>query len=209
MAVGSSAGEKWSVEKREQVSKLLKRFNAIGCREKDVKQLICELGIDAQWVCDPTMLLTPEEWRNMIIEPSVKDYVFVYYPNAALLEAAHKYAKERGLTVFVLNIAKLKTGEKNIYPNSPAEWMGIIANAEAIFTDSYHGLLFSLYFNRPVWTTCMSNRQKSVVEKLNLSNVILNEDSNLENEINYKEINQNMSIFRNETLEFLKKIFFE
>ena len=26
---------------------------------------------------------------------------------------------------------------------------------------------------------------------------------------NYKEINQNMSIFRNETLEFLKKIFFE
>ena len=55
----------------------------------------------------------------------------------------------------------------------------------------------------------MSNRQKSVVEKLNLSNVILNEDPNLENEINYKEINQNMSIFRNETLEFLKKIFFE
>lgn len=209
VAVGSSAGEKWAVEKREQVSKLLKRFNAIGCREKDVKQLICELGIDAQWVCDPTMLLTPEEWRNMIVEPSVKDYVFVYYPNAALLEAAHKYAKKRGLKVFVLNIAKLKTGEKNIYPNSPAEWMGIIANAEAIFTDSYHGLLFSLYFNRPVWTTCMSNRQKSVVEKLNLSNVMLNEDPNLENEINYEEINKNMSMFRNETLEFLKNIFFE
>lgn len=208
VAVGSSAGEKWPEEKREQVKLLLDRFNGIGCREKDVQQLICDLGIESQWVCDPTMLLTPDEWRTMATEPIRKGYVFVYYPNPALLEAAHKYANKRNLEVLVLNIAKLKTGEQNVYPNSPAEWMGIIANSEAVFTDSYHGLLFSMYFERPVWTTCMSNRQKSVVERLNLSGILLSQNLNLKNNLNYDFILNKMSLFREESLEFLKKNLF-
>ncbi|WP_088188415.1 polysaccharide pyruvyl transferase family protein [Desulfosporosinus sp. FKA] len=202
---GSSIGAEWSADKKEEICSFLQKYKLLSTREQDTCLFIeNEYGLKCECVVDPTMLFTPEQWDKYTKPIEAKNYVFVYFPYPEILIAAKKYAQRHGKKVIVIGFKTTKgTCNKALY--SPAEWMSYIKSADAIFTDSYHGLLFSLYFEKKVWTNNQGNRIISLLEKLGLKDCLIQRDPDFENKINYFECYEHINKMREESMFFLSK----
>lgn len=145
--------EKFSVA----VKPLLSHFDAISVREKSGLKILKKIGIkDAVHVCDPTFLLTPDEYLGLFKDEKVvlpeNNYVFVYELSAASslnIKKIKTWAYKHGLDVVYVTGHGKCTSEKRIFPSVP-QWMKLIANARYVITNSFHGAVFSLFFHRPV-----------------------------------------------------------
>lgn len=205
ISYGSSIGDVWSKDEEETVKEFLKSYESLSVREEDTCQFIRnELQLPCRVVADPTMLLTGKEWEKFSKKTSYKDYVLVYFANKPILKAAQDYAEKRDKTVLVMNWDVPTKGYKNIHPYSPDEWIGLFHNCDAVFTNSYHGLLFSLYFNKPVWTANSGNRQKTILSRLGINEALITEENRCDSEIfNFQEIELKLEKIRSESIEYL------
>ena len=207
VSYASSAGKTFATSEIDRIVPILSRFSYISSREKDTCELLSNcLNCDCHFVPDPTMLLSSKEWDEYVTVPKDTDYVLVYFPYKKIMDAARQYAKIHNKKIVVIPIPFL-TGIFNgkiIY--SPGEFLGLIKNAFAVFTDSYHGFLFSLYFNKKVWTNNKSNRIASLINELSLEGCYIENDLAFEQVINYDEINKKIELKRQVGIEFLKTV---
>lgn len=203
---GSSIGDKWEGKDMVKIRFLLSRYDKLSVREKDTCHDIQNMGLKCKYVVDPTMLISSEEWRNEAYIPKQKGYVLVYFASKEIINNAKKYAKKHGLKVVYITSDYPKPHVINVSPNTPPEWIGYFFNASAIFTNSFHGLLFSLYFKKPVWSANYGNRIVSLLETLGLSYRLLKNDSNLDSTIEYNDVTNKIEIMRQDSLNYLMSI---
>ncbi len=207
ISYGSSIGGIWSVKQIDGIKKYLSKYDSIAVREKDTCQTMeKDLKLSCTTVVDPTMLCTADDWNRYTTDGKDSNYVLVYFPTNELIEAARKYSLEHAKKLIILQ-TRLPFKRKNskiIY--SPSEWMSYIKYADAVFTDSYHGLLFSLYFNKPVWTNNNSNRISTLLEELGLETCYIKNDEELKNKIDYDRCNRKIEKMRNNSLDYLKSV---
>ena len=80
-------------------AKHLKRYNTIAVREDSAVELMEKLGIRAEQVVDPTLLLSADEWRKISIQKSKRKYILVYqlHNDPKLGEYAQKVAADKKL----------------------------------------------------------------------------------------------------------------
>lgn len=204
ISFASSIGGSWTGTQINKAKEALKRYQAISVREKDTCEIIYnQLGIPCEVVCDPTMLLTPSEWFKLTTPVEIQNYVVVYFPYKEILTAAELYAGKTGKQLIILGTVFpwKKKNYKTIY--SPQQWMSYIKYADAVFTDSYHGLLFSLYFNRPVWTNNKNNRIATLLKELQLENCYIENDPKFCNQIDYKICNEILEKKREKSINYL------
>lgn len=205
----SSIGEKWQEDDVKRVRTLLSKYRILSTRETDTSEYLTNLlGKQCDCVPDPTILLKPEYWRNMAPTTEESNYVLVYFPCKDILQAAQEYAKRNRLRVIVINnslpIMKSNIVNKAIY--DPLDWLALINGATAVFTNSYHGFLFSLYFNKPVWTNKPGNRFVSLLEKFELKHCYIYQDKDLKNKIDYQLVNNKLYEMRKVGLEYVERI---
>ena len=154
-AFASSIGEKWKEEEWEEISGLLGRFDSIAVREKQSAEWIkeiCDLGVDT--VCDPTMLLTRQEWEGFCGERKIKEkYILVYFmdKDGIIVRDALEIGKKYNLPVYYVGYTNKLKGVKRYIIHDPSDFVSVIKNAEMTFCGSYHGTLFSLYMNTPFY----------------------------------------------------------
>lgn len=151
-AYASSAGSVWSREELPSVCNLLARFQHIGVREYEIQQTLGKgLGIPADFVGDPTMLLEPEYWKRMAAPRLIHEaYVLVYFcdKDLKIYEDAVRYGKEHNLPVYQISYSWVPKTMKPLRPARAEDFLSLILNADTVFTASYHGMLFSLYFEK-------------------------------------------------------------
>lgn len=166
LAFSSSVGTKWSEEASKKIKPLIDRFEQISVREQLAQDWIYDLtGKTVSVTCDPTMLLPSEYWQKQIkgIKRLPYKYVFVYMSvGNTTIDDAKEYAKKYDLKVVFLNYYLHKKEVKNLKANTINEWLALIANAEAVFTASYHGLLFSLYYHKNVFYYNRGNTSRMI-----------------------------------------------
>ena len=90
-------------------------------------------------------------FTQIFIQSKDKDYVLVFpfRNDSPCISAARAYAEKTGLPL--INLAYMVDhvdGAKNVKNVSPEEWGGYVAHAQKVFTDSFHGMVFSLIFHR-------------------------------------------------------------
>lgn len=152
----SSIGTKWNENEGREICDLLKRFIKISVREQLAADWINEqAGIRVSVTCDPTMLWNRQYWerfQDRSVVPS-EEYILIYLvnPDNKNIIDGIKYGKEHNCRVYFINFFRHIPGTISIRPDSIQKWIALIANAKAVFTASYHGLLFSLYFHRNVF----------------------------------------------------------
>ena len=140
--------------KEKKITEYLKTFSNISVRESQGQQFIKKLiGKNVPVVIDPTLLLSTSIWNEYAIAPEIEeDYILCYLltPNSKYLQAVSKFAKEKGLDVVIVPTTKgpFDTGFKEIIGIGPAEWLGLIQNSKYVFTDSFHGYIFSSLFHK-------------------------------------------------------------
>lgn len=203
---GSSIGGKWGNEDMNKVRMLLSRYDRLSVRESDTCELIRKLGLDCSLVVDPTMLLAPDFWLGLTSTPSENNYVLVYFPTVENLKAAKDYARKNKKRVLVMNWYRKIKGVKNISPDSPIDWLTYIRYADAVFTDSYHGMLFSIYYNVPFWIGNDGNRITSFLQAFGLDNRMINNDPYFESQIDFERSKKIMGDLRRESIKYIKDI---
>lgn len=197
---------------REQLSK----FRYISVREK-TGQNICkeQLGLAAEVVLDPTLLLTKEEWRELLnIQSNNKKYILFYAfgSNKNLLATAKRLSKLTGLPIYNISVRVNDFfGNKVIKSAGPKDWVELFYNAAFVVTDSFHATAFSINFNKPFYSFSYNKRGSRITDLLNMLglqerfNPAL-EDVNLSMEADYNPINRKLEEERKRSLAFIQKI---
>ena len=200
---GSSIGVKLKRQWEKQFKQNLRRFVAISVREPDTQERIRKMGFPCEYVADPTMLLNFREWQKEIRSVPESGYVLAYFPYPSILESARRYARISKKRLIVLRTGMISRIEnKTIY--SPEEWLSYVYGADAVFTDSYHGLLFSLYFHKPCWTNNQGNRVQTLLEEFGLQKCYIDNDPEFQNSIPFDKCEEQMQAFRIKSMMFLK-----
>ena len=209
----SSVGEMWNTDELKEVAHWLERFDSIAVREQQSADWIMQVtSREAKVVCDPTMLLTANEWRLMTSPRQIKEkYIFVYFMDAEgkIIEDAKKLGNRLGLHVYYAGLTNKMQGVRSLSISNPSEFMSAIANAEIVMCGSYHGTLFSLYFNKPFYYYYKhsASRLQYLSELFHLENRFgPGSDFNNVYDIDYHSINKKMDELRLMGIEYLTTI---
>jgi len=165
IAFSSSVGERWPDRCDEKIGSLLKSFDFLSVREQLSAGWIAGLiGREVSTTCDPTMLWEEGFWmkyNDRKLAPE-GNYILAYFrtDNKSTVRDAAAYGRKKNLPVYYINYNHAEPDVKNIRPESVEEWISLFVNADTIFTASYHGLLFSLYFNRPFFWYNRANKAR-------------------------------------------------
>lgn len=123
----------------------LSQFKAISVREQSSISKL-DLPKDTKILPDPVFLLDEGQWKNVASKKKhKKKYVFVYLiqEDVNVLNAATQYAQQ-----YNYDIITNKKSIGFIMNNSPDCFLEWIENAEAIFTNSFHGTAFSIIYQK-------------------------------------------------------------
>ena len=141
-----------------QYRKLLSDFHFISVREESGAQLLRgKCGIkEVTTVLDPTLLLNPSEYTK--IEKKVKNpnnFIFCYFlnDNNEYERRVRVYAKQNDQSIVGWSAKEKDTSYLGNYKwIGPQEFLWLIHHAKCVFTDSYHGTIFSLLYHKPFYT---------------------------------------------------------
>ncbi len=149
----SVAIQDFSSQGEDFLSRYLRTFPVISVREKQTVEKLHQLtGKPVLQHLDPTLLLTKENWKQ-ISSSSVSQgkYILLYLMdgNSKIIDFTERLSKHTGLKVIHISASlHPKTPFKTICA-TPQQWVGYFLGATYIVTNSFHGLAFSLNFNKP------------------------------------------------------------
>lgn len=140
-------------------SKYLKDFAYISCREKtgcDILKNI--LSKEITQVVDPTLLLSPDEWRKIAKYPAKTNRAVVCYilgEKDCIVEFAKNIAcaVNQKLIVITSSPSIIRRYKKYVASGiGPREFVGLLDRCSCFITDSFHGTIFSINFNKPFFS---------------------------------------------------------
>ena len=212
ISYAASIGNPWNENEKKQVAPLLQKFNHIAVRENESAEWVKDAsGCDASVVCDPTMLLTAEEWRKIagVKTKQNKDYILVYFTKGDCLKSAIAYSQKAGLKLKVIGYGVSRTKDyKYVSPHSLGEFLSLIDNAAIVFTASYHGFLFSTYFNRPFvyFNISHPSRMTTIARRLGVDHLDATHQMPVSITCDYTEVNRNLQAYREQSVNLLRKM---
>lgn len=223
----SLAVKSLSDEKEKEYRKKLSNFSFLSCREQDGAQLLSRITQkEVKCVLDPTLLLSAKEWGKYCeFEIPKEPYILVYFlgEKSEHRRAVEKIQKLTNWKIISLPAAYLET-ENNDYKKvwgGPKEFLSLIRGAALICTDSFHGTMFSINFQRNFFSFCKSSdseessensRLYSALNIFGLSNRIIHNMDNLTAEdisIDYKNVIPILEEQRRDSIEYLENMLFE
>lgn len=214
IAYASSAGSIWEEKNKEQVIALLNQFQNIGVREESVSETLESwLNREIDFVCDPTMLIESQQWDALSEDRIIKsDYILCYFSDkdGKIYQDAIRYGKERNIPVYVIAYHRVPRGLKVVHPTRFEEFLSLIKYAHTVFSASYHGLLFSLYFNKNLYyyNRGWKARMESITNYLEIQSREEYNSVMIEQPLDYNRINLKMNEFRCKSKEKLKEYLF-
>lgn len=202
----------------EKTKKYINKFNKLLVREQQGKEIIKEmLRKNADVVLDPTLLFDKEEWINLlnIQKKTIKnDYILLYIiaPNKSIIKFTKKLAKKKNCKIIYINDSYKKIfGMRNIWHCTPKEFLEYIYNAKYIVTTSFHGVAFSINFEKEFFYALSSekgnfnSRIENLIQILKINNRNINTNHNIDQKLDYNEISKNLTIERNKSKLLLKE----
>ena len=196
----------------------LSKLEQISVREEDGARIVKELtGQDAVVVLDPTLLLSGEKWDDLInankIKPIKDDYIFLYFlhqPNQTLKKKIDDFAKKHNYKIYhVMGDTYDKTHQTPTVP----EFLARIRHAKMVFTDSFHGTIFSIIFHVPFAVfnrqdAKMSSRINTLLKTAGLSSNAATDKSDFDKLLttNFLNVNQKIAKERRKSLDFLRGV---
>lgn len=152
--------------------KRLQSFSSISVREKSLKSYLesfSNLHIDV--VIDPTLLLSKEEWLNLMPQKRIikKRYVLLYQARGnkkAIYDKAKELADKIGVDVYDASGMNYRIKKNNVQYVNPIEFLNLVYYAEAVVTVSFHGTALSVILEKPFYSIRLNDGRDGRVEDL-------------------------------------------
>lgn len=212
----SSVDEMWY----PVLEKNLKTFRKIILREKAGAQIVQSLLPDCKCdtIADPVFLKSRQEWSNLAVEPTCKNYILVYQQSVTktVVKIARKLAKQKNLKLIFIPfpIGAVAAGKyKTNY--SPTEWLGLIQYADYVVTDSFHGAALSIVLNTDFFVSLSGVGMKTgcrireLLDKMGLQDRYIDDIEKLnsaDRTIDWENVNQIISNERERAFAYLEEI---
>ena len=210
---GASLGDKnWKFTKEEDkiIKPLIKNFNGISVRENcSIKLIESHLGFKPELVLDPTFLIDKKYYLNLIknfkvVNTIEKSFIFIYtLTHSKEFKMLIKNIVEKyNYKIYLIDTKVINQIQKFIYG---------IYKSKAVITDSYHGTVFSIIFNKPFISFVDKKRGyerfNNLKEIFNINNRIYFQNSSPN--INLLEIplkinKKNLKTLKKKSIHFLK-----
>lgn len=156
-------------------------IDSYSCRENDDSLDIARLvKTECAHVCDPTLLLNAKTYQPIecVNFKTKGDYILVYIlkENDSLNRCIKEFLNNGDAVINISPISLNIGGGKTLYPVSPSEFLSYIKNACYIITNSFHGTVFSILYQKQFICGLHGTRNKriySLLSQLNLDNRVL------------------------------------
>ncbi len=213
-----------------EIAILLRMFDGISVRESSGIEICANtFGVSAEHLLDPTLLLDSSDYDRIIRSKkrSHSKFITQYFLDSTTPKRAitKHFSDKLGLSVKnIYRESKHDFSLKNIgftinkykYP-SFSNWLSGIKDSEFVITDSFHGLVFSILYNKQF--VCIGNEKRgltrmlSLLEKFGLKDRLILEDNFIDkiapDTIDYKKVNRIRKQEINKSRIFLEKILSE
>lgn len=203
-------------EKKEEITGYLKKFDYLSVREKSgvdiIKQCIC---CEPCEVLDPVFLNSAKFWRKnaKVYKRGFDNYIFYYrlMNNKKSDRAAKDIAAKLGKKVVVMTDGRLSfKADKVLRDVGPQEFLYLMGNAEYIITDSFHGVAFSLIFEKQFafvdFNESLQQRAMLLMQKLGISEYGYGEGEFFGQNINYEAVNDRLNQLINDSKEYINEV---
>jgi len=139
----------------QKMAPLLQKFDYVSVREQSGVALCRQCGVDAEWVPDPTLLLSADAYRGLYngAAPFPKPagpYCLLYMlgnKHEFPLQKVYEWSKDRGLAVVYVSGNAQHDKYAKTYATIP-QWLYLVDHAGYVVTNSFHCGVFSLLFQR-------------------------------------------------------------
>lgn len=211
---------KYGIDK--EIGHMLSDFDAISVRDTNSFRIVSKLTAQKPIMhFDPVLIydFQRELEANRYALPFER-YIVVYAYDRRISKAEGRairaYAKKEKAKLVAL-AGDQSFCDVSIYPN-PFELLNIVKGALCVFTDTFHGTVFSVKFNKPFAVFVRygeeqqyGNSQKltDLLDKLHLSDRIVSATDDLERiikqKIDYKSVNRLLSTGKTSTKDYLTR----
>lgn len=201
------------------VKKGLEGIDFISVREHEGAKIVKELtGRTVPVLVDPTLLLTSEEWEKVMERPAWyrdEKFILVYFLSKLpdKIKSDIQHLAER----YKLKIVDLMDKENiDYYCSPPSEFLYLIKNCSLMYTDSFHGTVFSILNKKPFVVSSrenvsmnMDSRIDTLLSMFHLEDRKVSKDNNYEitnpMEIEFPDVEAILERERQRSKEFLCK----
>lgn len=200
IAYASSFGQSIFSDDIKSLSKnFLEKIDYISVREDSGKQLIKDIiGKNVPIVCDPTMLFNQETWNEIQKNERIikGKYIFCYFigRNCLFRSFAQRLKEKTGLKIVALTHLDEYIKEDNKYADEtpydvqPGDFLNLIKNAEYVCTDSFHGMVFSIIYEKKFFsfyrhknnTFSTNDRVTTLLKAAEMENCLLRGEETIE-----------------------------
>lgn len=209
-----------------KTQKYLSRIQYISVREDAGGNIVYELTKRrVPVVCDPTALLTAQEWENYSQPYKIifDKYVLCYFlgDNKEHRECAKKFAKINGFKIVSIphvehyTTSDISYADVEVYDADPRQFVSLIRNATFVFTDSFHATMFSIYFHKIFFTfyrysdadkKSANSRVVTVLHRLGITTQLITTDKAdlciVNSIIDWESVEHKLSQWREESLKY-------
>ena len=211
-------------EQKEYIKNHLKSYSFVSCRERYGTEILRDLSpVEVATVLDPTLLITSNTWRAISIQcPINKPYILCYFigDRPYYRDFAKQLSKQKGIPLVYIPVSYQDLSSENqlLWKTGPREFLGLIDDAEVVLTDSFHGTIFSINFNKTFYSftkhpgiDSMDNlRIVDILDRMSLEDRLVLEYKKGKHipysNINYNKTNELLSQEREVSTAYLKRI---
>lgn len=215
-----------NVEKyKNKLAPLLMAYEKISLREE---QFICDLSemsnAPIENCIDPTLLLDESDYQKYMVKPemSFKEYILVYgfddkLSPKLLNDITSMVSMKTGCKIIDVSMDGRKRIDSaiNLEVVSPGEFLYYVKNARFVVTNSFHGTVFSIIYNKKfvsVSKSGTSSRAGELLASLGLNDrmtAISDERTShalVDDDIDYHEVHKRLMKLRKKSELFFKEV---
>lgn len=183
-----------SYEQQLHIQTWIKDFDAISVREESGVEICKKMGMKAEHLLDPTLLIDENDYLAPHIKRlEKKDYAFCYFINEKKLDNLRiddliKFTQEKQIKLKITGIEGPEQiiSPKYLFQYSPEKWLNHYKYAKYIFTNTFHGTVFCIIFKKQFCvltqkgaTTQQNERLYSLLKLFGLEGRILQPDKEI------------------------------
>lgn len=218
VSLAASFGVKTVREEDEaQMKKYLEKYSILSVREISGIDILDKAGVKGKVILDPVMIETDGFWKKLAAKRKIRsDYVLVYQLNSS--RSFDRYA-EQAAEKLGKKLVRICTRYDQILKNGRAvpvptveQWISLFYYADFVITDSFHGTVFSLLFQKEfinLYPPLFSERLDSLLNMFGIEERHITDCSRfdiLDRRIDYRKVNEILDEKRKESLKFIDEI---
>lgn len=203
-------------ESYSELDRKILNFRALGIRESLMIPYLKErTSVPVEKVIDPTLLLKKSDYEEITERKRlVEERYLLYYSrryNPKAEEYARSLARKNGWKIVEISLRATNEEKGHImfYQAGVEEFLSLVKHAEFIVTNSFHGMIFSVQFQKQFVVFSRELCNTKIEELLKLfglqDRMLVSGEEKYEYDIDYEKVESKIARARNFSVAFLKR----